>query len=40
MSGLTAAILLIVAFLVLALVLRMAGRQTRSKPSRDTETDT
>jgi hypothetical protein len=39
MSGLTGAILLIVGFLVLVLVLRIAGRRTGPKPSRDAETD-
>lgn len=39
MSGLTVAILLIVGFLALVLVLRMAGRHARPKPSRDNETD-
>ena len=39
MSGLWPTILLIVTFLVLMLVLRVATRGFRSKPNGDTETD-
>ena len=39
MSGLTPTILLIVGFLVLALVLRVASRHFRPKPNGDTEPD-